>query len=503
MWNVDNKRVQMTKEEVHSFTSHSELQQFLAATVGVTHENGMFARTHTYSSISDQLQTATNLIAMVHSPVLSSEATLLPKQELQLSAIVQKYLDNIDKDFDSDTEGYKRFIATFGTHFFSSVRFGPLVQNMFTIDRSLQNMYDRSQIETFSVESFSRWFDETLLKRHPEVTAAGDQFDTLSTRTYEVFGGRTELLARGETNEWFTTALDSPWVYGGQLVPIYDLISDERQKESVRKAVEAHLDRASVEDIESRLKVAIGKYQNSGRASDLKSIEKEVILLRQKKSIEHTLANHWVNALKYSLAAPKWWQEAEICFKYANDVPGKYCSGAKPTCAPLNQFTEMYQDWSRKQGGCQMMWGLFVPAETEAWFEETVKLCFNFSSVGQTFQCGLADHKNGEVCTVVNQYSAPLYDHTDSRTKGGCNIAWKLGLDRPDLAPTWLLNSRFCYSYKKRSKRLYMTESTDTICSLVGDYTAPFFDNSHFRASINYAENYIQWGVFDNQHSPV
>ena len=425
---------------------------------------------------------------------------LLPTHELQLGSHATRFLETLNPDYDSDREAYQEFIDTFGTHFFSSAKFGPFVRNQFSVNREFAQQKSFDYIQAESVKWFSKWFSKSALgKEDDSFGELNENFTSETVQTVEIFGGNSELFSSNSWKDWIKSAIGVPWIFSGKLVPIYELIEYQNLKASMKQAVSDHILKAFATDLELRTKNGIHKYSDGGGNVDsLKSIQKELAMIKEDHVADEKFSEHLDKALKYNLDKPNWWPGTQICFRYHNDVPGGFCSGQNPTCAPVNEFTSLYQDWSRKKGGCHMSWGLFNVAKTEQWFSNSVKLCLKFEATGDSQQCGngtLAMRK--EICVDFNEYSPAYHDQTDFRT-GGCKLAWKVDISNPELAPTWFLNSRLCYRYRTYNRHAAFNEpGMQAVCGFMNEYTDFFMDDSYYNHFYNYVENFIQWGIFD------
>lgn len=55
---------------------------------------------------------------------------------------------------------------------------------------------------------------------------------------FRYYGGRTNLLAAGGISTWIPTVLDNPWLYGGGMREISDLIENDNKRQSMKRAVQ-------------------------------------------------------------------------------------------------------------------------------------------------------------------------------------------------------------------------------------------------------------------------
>ena len=52
------------------------------------------------------------------------------------------------------------------------------------------------------------------------------------------------MLDKAGMKEWMPTVIGNPWLFRGDLVPIYELFEDEGKKKDMKLAVQVHLDKA-------------------------------------------------------------------------------------------------------------------------------------------------------------------------------------------------------------------------------------------------------------------
>jgi len=431
------------------------------------------------------------MIVDILSHFFNTEVMLEPYHTIQLGFHVESFLSTLADDYEDEPEGYDEFIRTFGTHYFSSATIGPSMRNLYFVESDYHVQHTESSIIEESMRWFNYWF-ETVGHKKTSKIVVDKNFQSKTKVEVEIYGGQSEVFTDSGVHEWIETAIDVPEILKGKLVPIYNLIDDPKIRESMQRAVQVHLDRAFLAEIKMGLEITEKKYQK-GKIDNLLKIDTEIGTMVKSNVVDHDLITKWGDIIESSLAVPKWWQQTFLCYQFTNDVANKYCSGSTPTCAPVNQFTDLYQDWSRKAGGCHMSWGLFSRAAVDDWFKD-VRLCFKFASNGDIKQCGNGTAK--EICTKLNNYSPVYYDHTDHR-KGGCEMQWKISIKNPELVPSWFANTKLCYNFKVNVKGKPFPKELTTKCAFVNEYTPVYLDDTTFRNYGHYTENFIQWGITD------
>ena len=67
---------------------------------------------------------------------------------------------------------------------------------------------------------------------------------TDSEHFFRYYGGSLDLLDKKGIKEWMPTVIKDPWLFRGNLKPIYELISNATKKTNMKLAVQVHLDKA-------------------------------------------------------------------------------------------------------------------------------------------------------------------------------------------------------------------------------------------------------------------
>ena len=52
------------------------------------------------------------------------------------------------------------------------------------------------------------------------------------------------MLDKAGIKEWMPTVIGNPWLFRGNLVPIYEIMQDAEKKKQMKLAVQVHLDKA-------------------------------------------------------------------------------------------------------------------------------------------------------------------------------------------------------------------------------------------------------------------
>ena len=81
------------------------------------------------------------------------------------------------------------------------------------------------------------------------------------------YGGDTNLLSGSGLTSWQSSVLDNPWLLSGDLVPITSLIKNDTKRLEMEKAVQNHLNNASLLEYERIAVSLLGKPSGGGKDS--------------------------------------------------------------------------------------------------------------------------------------------------------------------------------------------------------------------------------------------
>ena len=128
------------------------------------------------------------------------------------------------------------------------------------------------------------------------------------------YGGDTNLLQSDGLPKWQPTEQDNPWIFGGTLVPIYEMISETKKHESMKQAVQAHLDESYLNELSRKLHIALIRYE-WGNTSAIKSLQAIVNLELEKDNPDHDIVTQLGDAVSFQLTPASWWREIQFCFR--------------------------------------------------------------------------------------------------------------------------------------------------------------------------------------------
>ncbi|XP_075256813.1 perivitellin-2 67 kDa subunit-like isoform X2 [Convolutriloba macropyga] len=558
VWGIDSVVTGFPNIIAEVVTCRDEVRDMIEERVNVApvpnhnSQSGFFSNSHTLRSLGSEMMNKSEVVTVVTSFLHSTQVYLSPSPEdLKLTPEVVSALNNLPNSFEQNKERYTDFIRTFGTHYFTSAKMGPFIQHVYRTSRPYMDRFGKEQLKEDAKKSFLTWvrthanYSRSSMDSDSafDVASPSDAFNkyTLSQEQL-IYGGQTSTFMEQGLFPWAYEAIKSPWIFSGQLRTLSDLIEKKSPKrEALEKAVQSYLDKAYLSELETIVADVIktipisedsSNEQTTDNGTELQSESAKLMdllkMVKQETSKEYpnaTKVAELESLAKFHIELPNWWQKTELCFKFIPDREDRFCTGESPTCASIGSFTQIFKDWSRSAGGCQLSWGIFTPkreqvykppepvghqkvltlvdegsdvlwTDDDKWFRET-KFCFKYFPTGVEFQCGNGSYT--ELCVGLNEFTPYYHDHSDSR-RGGCELAWKLQhptVDSPHV-PSWFSSTRLCHRSQVFSRAVFKgtrLSQWETKCARVSEFTPPFSDGSMFRIYLHYRENYIQWAI--------
>ncbi|CAG2172914.1 unnamed protein product, partial [Oppiella nova] len=167
---------------------------------------------------------------------------------------------------------YQEFVDTFGTHYFDSAFFGGFVQQSIELSSNLNLKMSEKDIKVNAEASF---LSVVKIKggysgEDKNVTQEFKQNSEVFTAFY---GGKANLLKDNNSwAQWWETVPRDPWLFGGNLKPIDNLIEGAK-KPQVAEAVRVKLDKSFLEETKQEL-ILFKKFSPVSVDSYVASIDK-------------------------------------------------------------------------------------------------------------------------------------------------------------------------------------------------------------------------------------
>lgn len=431
--------------QVNIVKKSSDVLKMMSANIGFdTVIKGLFSASASYKKMTSSFYNESRYVEHVVAHQSVSRVSLIPKFILKLGKYAQLYVDKfLPSKFESDPQKYFEFITTFGTHYFSTVNYGGSLQLYL---ETMKSYYQGKSDKDVQAEASATFYK--ILKGMGgtswSVKKVDTKFTASSNQIIRYYGGDTNLLASGGIAKWQPTVAKNPWVFGGQLVPLGDLITDSSKRESMKKATQIYIDLAYLDSLIDFLHWTSNKYSSS--TQQISNYQQQVNALKNDKANDHEAVIKLGNKIEEELEIPSWfYDQVKLCYYWHPDGDGGQCGGgvSRNLCAKVGTMTTYYRDdTDRRGGGCRMKWGIMKSGRlTQNWLKQ-VQICYNWWPDGDGGQCGGGAARN--LCAPINQFTALYRDDTDRRG-GGCRMRWKLVV--PESAPIWLKNMKLCFQW--------------------------------------------------------
>jgi len=179
---------------------------------------------------------------------------------MKLSNTFLDMLLDLPDAYEDDSIKYDEFINTFGTHYFGSAKFGGYLYQKTIITNSYLFQTSEKDVKVNVKTKFDTFFVSGSASVNVEKNSKSvdENFDQNSETHFHYFGGKTNIM--NQTNnehvrQWLDTVNKDPWLVGGQLTPIEEIITNEKIKSQVKKAISIKRARAFMVDFKDTLKL--------------------------------------------------------------------------------------------------------------------------------------------------------------------------------------------------------------------------------------------------------
>jgi len=450
VWDVAALPGGFLSERVEIFKSSRAVQKSMAANAGIDVLGGIFSASGSYEKMSSSLTNESRYLESVDSVVSASRVDLAPFWGFDLSRYAKMFVDQrLPATFDEDPAKYAEFIDYFGTHYFAYGKFGGVIRLLLETKSSYFKGRTESKIKAEAGGMF-----KNILKAKGGYDGAtvtvDNEFKQKTTMTIRYHGGDTNLLDSEGLRKWQPTVAENPWLFGGKLSPLTDLLGDDvgGKKKAMERAVQVHLDKAYLKSTKRLIYAKMASMASDAAAvTKLRQFLTDCDALLAPALPDHRRVKSVCEEIEKQLLIPEWFfNDVKICYRWYPDGDGGQCGGgvSRHLCANVNDFTQYYRDdTDRRGGGCRMSWGIQAASgTTPAWFKNTVQICYRWYPDGDGGQCGGGAARN--LCAKVNKYTAYYRDDTDRRG-GGCRMSWRLVVGSS--APLWATNLDLCYQW--------------------------------------------------------
>ena len=449
---------------------------------------GSFSASYSFRTMLNVLLEESLQITEVTSFVSTCQAAFAPAEVLGLSSAAKHIVDLLPEDFEASPEAYFSFIGYFGTHFLFKGEFGGYISIYY---KTTSNYYSTSTVQNMKYQAKASFLGFLKAKAgySGSVSAVDKKFTDHTSMDVIYRGGETSLLQTEDIPYWESSVANNPWLFAGQIVPVYKMINDSKKQNSMMLAVQAHLDKAYLVELADLLERASIKYTFAD-ITTLYTLIQTGIELQSTLIPDHEKVTEFGNSVSYHLDKPDWWNQTQVCFKPRDGTASmtKCQESSAPFCAFTNQYTNVYYDYSYSNTlSCQMSWSVFAPAFADSWFLNA-QICFRSETTGDFRQCGNSVQPFMS-CAPFNSYTSEYLDATSSFT-GGCNLRWMMKVNEQE-APFWFKNVKFCLYNKFLHALCGGVRSDKENCALPNEWTPAYFDDSQNTGC------QLQWGLID------
>jgi len=233
------------------YHNNEDIKKSMSVNLGIEPVSGMFSLSGSYAKGQQMILENVNSIAEQSAYVSGYEVEFQPHWKLKLGSTAQTFVDQfLPPTYAANPDKYQEFLQTFGTHFFDTGYYGGYLTNKIEISEALSEKMKESEIK---VQAEYTFLNALKLKGGytGAVGAISNDFKA-NTRSREAYyGGNINLLSGGAAayTQWWNTVARNPWLFGGKLLPITDLIAAGTKRDAIIQATNVLLDKAYIDDL--------------------------------------------------------------------------------------------------------------------------------------------------------------------------------------------------------------------------------------------------------------
>jgi len=476
--------------KVEVFRKLDQVINSMKLSVGIGDALGLFMLSPSLNFAHSTLTNTSRYLEEVRAHVSAFRADHAPQWAMELTKYAKIYLDRrLTKSFTEAPDLYETFIKTFGTHFFQDAFFGGQLKMIIETERSY---FETSTTVGVGLQAEGVFGQAVKLKGGIGVsnTNVDGRFKAASKETMRYYGGSLNLLDKAGIKEWMPTVIGNPWLFRGNLVPIYEIMQDAEKKKQMKLAVQVHLDKAYLKHLKKTIQSAVAAH---GATADTNKWMNMVNQESAKLIPDNNRLRTMGKDIEYHLFIPDWFKNnVRVCFEWAPTSgflhDGNQCAqhqGGLPRklCAKVGEFTREYLDETDLRiGGCYYSWRLELfdnpKAQIPQYFRDT-QICHRWHANGDAGQCN-SGRRDGTNCARVGQSTGRYLDDTDWRG-GGCEYSWMIRT--PGNAPMWLKNLQLCFKWRATGDRQQCGHNglPGTICTKNNQWSKSYNDDSSAR----------------------
>ncbi|XP_059154870.1 perivitellin-2 67 kDa subunit-like [Physella acuta] len=483
IWTISSVPGGYMSSEVSTFQTYSEVRDSMSVSVGLDIDYRMFSfsASSTYKKMQSLITNSSKYLSEVTAFTGATRVDVLPAGSLEFDNNTQNYIDNmLTGTYESNQQAYDTFVKEYGTHYFATGNFGGYVRMIFEATQEYFSSSSEVDIETNAKASYAHMI--TVSTGVSTSSAKIDEsFKSGTKNTVKYYGGNTNYLnSQDGFSRWLPTVENDPWLFSGNLKPISDLIRNSTKKSSVIQAVERHLIRNYLDELQSLVNAAKKRSDNF----IINNFANRINEIKSRKDVARSSVDAFSSDLSDYMNVPSWFlSNTKMCLLWSATGDENQCGGPnvqQVLCANVNKMTDWYHDETDKRsGGCKMQWAVFSSGTDAPHWLSKVQLCYQLDvSKANSLHCAILRYNIN--CADLNKYT---YDYVDDTTnnKGGCKLRWMLQI--PDEAPYWMRAMQLCFNWESEGDVAQCGGGAPlNQCVLANRWTQYYEDNTDDRA---------------------
>ncbi|KAJ6220510.1 hypothetical protein RDWZM_006322 [Blomia tropicalis] len=181
--------------------------------------------------------------------------------QLRLSPYFESSIDKLPARYEDNPEQYDLLINIFGTHYFEIAKFGGYLYQKTIIENNYLEQSRKEEISANLKLSFDGFFKlgVNMNAEYNQVTEESKKkFSSNTQKNFYNYGGTTKFSTDPDKNyigKWWSTINKDPWLFGGQLRPIENLVRNATIKREVAKAALLKRIRSYLTDFQNSIKM--------------------------------------------------------------------------------------------------------------------------------------------------------------------------------------------------------------------------------------------------------
>ena len=166
VWNIAHIPTSWMNTRTEIFHNVDEVRESMSWNVKIGGFLGFFSSSKTYASTREIFTNSSSHIAEVTASVSSRKVDFRPRWALNFSEDARQYVDKIlpsKLDTEDDIKKYKEFIKYFGTHYFTSGKFGGVIRVDFLTKSDFFRYFSSKDVKLAAQMSFAKIFNTSSL----------------------------------------------------------------------------------------------------------------------------------------------------------------------------------------------------------------------------------------------------------------------------------------------------------------------------------------------------